>query len=231
MRFEAGMAVNSEDYPSLVAQAGPLNGQRWLLKGDVIVGRDDTCTVIVPNRQVSRYHARFVYLPQGIQLEDLGSKNGTHINGQEVIEPVMLQDGDIIQIAFAQQFLYLSSDSTIPLELPMGEDYTLAPVTRLLRLDKRSRRVWIGNEELLPPLSVSQYQLLELLSDNPGRVVSRAELVQAVWGKEDAVGISEQALDALVRRLRDRLSAINQKHQFLITVRGHGLRLDNPPFS
>jgi DNA-binding response OmpR family regulator len=143
----------------------------------------------------------------------------------------MLQDGDIIQIAFAQQFLYLSSDSTIPLELPMGEDYTSAPVNRLLRLDKRSRRVWIGNEELLPPLSVSQYQLLELLSDNPGRVVSRAELVQAVWGKEDAVGISEQALDALVRRLRDRLSAINPKHQFLITVRGHGLRLDNPPFS
>jgi len=223
------MAVNGEDYPSLVAQAGPLNGQRWLLKGDVIVGRDDTCTVIVPNRQVSRYHARFVYLPHGIQLEDLGSKNGTHINGQEVVEPVMLQDGDIIQIAFAQQFLYLSSDSTIPLELLIGEGNTSAPVTRLLRLDKRSRRVWIGNEELLPPLSVSQYQLLELLSDNPGRVVSRAELVQAVWGKEDAVGISEQALDALVRRLRDRLNAINQKHQFLITVRGHGLRLDNPP--
>ncbi|HEX9091340.1 MAG TPA: winged helix-turn-helix domain-containing protein, partial [Anaerolineales bacterium] len=95
---------------------------------------------------------------------------------------------------------------------------------------KRARRVWIGNEELLPPLSVSQYQLLEILSDNPGRVVSRSELVQAVWGQEDAVGISEQALDALVRRLRDRLAAINSEHQFLITVRGHGLRLDNPPF-
>jgi DNA-binding response OmpR family regulator len=99
----------------------------------------------------------------------------------------------------------------------------------MLRLDKRSRRVWIGKDELLPPLSVSQYQLLELLYENPGRVISRNELIQAVWGKEDAVGISEQALDALIRRLRERLAAINATHQFLITVRGHGLRLDNPP--
>jgi len=224
------MALNSEDFPSLVAQAGPLNGQRWMLNGNIIVGRDDSCQVVIQNRQVSRYHARFLSLPQGVQLEDLGSKNGTHINGQEVLEPVLLQDGDVIQIAYAQQFIYLNSDSTIPLELPAGEPGETIPVLRLLRLDKRARRVWIGNDELLPPLSVSQYQLLELLSDNPGRVVSRPELVQAVWGKEDAVGISEQALDALVRRLRDRLAAINPTHHFLITVRGHGLRMDNPPY-
>jgi len=224
------MALETEDFPSLIAQAGPLNGQRWILKGDVIVGRDDSCNVIIQNRQVSRYHARFVTLPHGVQLEDLGSKNGTHINGHEVVEPIILQDGDVIQIAFAQQFIYLSSDSTLPLELPPEKPTEIVPVSRLLRLDKRSRRVWIGDEELLPPLSVSQYQLLELLFDNPGRVVSRAELVQAVWGKEDAIGISEQALDALVRRLRDRLAAINSEHPFLITVRGHGLRMDNPPF-
>jgi DNA-binding response OmpR family regulator len=142
-----------------------------------------------------------------------------------LIEPITLQDGDVIQIAFAQQFLYLSSDSTLPLEISPHETNENILSPRMLRLDKRSRRVWIGNDELLPPLSVSQFQLLELLYDNPGRVVSRAELIQAVWGKED-----EQALDALVRRLRDRLAMTNSKQQFLITVRGHGLRLDNPPF-
>jgi hypothetical protein len=224
------MTRDSEEYPSLVAQTGPLSGQRWILKGEIFVGRDDACQVVIQNRQVSRYHARFVSLPHGVQLEDLGSKNGTHVNGHDVIEPMILQDGDVIQIAFAQQFLFLSSDSTLPLEVAPPEINTAIYGPRMLRLDKRSRRVWIGNDELLPPLSVSQYQLLELLYDNPGRVVSRAELIQAVWGKEDAVGISEQALDALVRRLRDRITTINSKHQFLITVRGHGLRLDNPPF-
>lgn len=224
------MALETEDFPSLIAQTGPLNGQRWTIKDDVIVGRDDSCNVVIQNRQVSRYHARFVNLPQGVQLEDLGSKNGTHINGHEVVEPVMLQDGDVIQIAYAQQFIYLSSDSTIPLELPSEKETGMSPTSRLLRLDKRSRRVWIGDDELLPPLSVSQYQLLELLYDNPERVISRSELVQVVWGKEDVVGISEQALDALIRRLRDRLAAINPEHQFLVTVRGHGLRLDNPHY-
>jgi hypothetical protein len=223
------MTLDNEDYPSLVAQAGPLNGLRWTLKGDIIIGRDDSCHVVIQNRQVSRYHAKFINLAHGIQLEDLGSKNGTHVNGQEITEPVILQDGDVIQIAFAQQFLYLSSDSTIPLEIHSSNINEVLAIPRLLRVDKRSRRVWIGSDELLPPLSVSQYQLLELLSDNPERVVTRAELIQAVWGKDDVIGISEQALDALIRRLRDRLASINSSHQFLITVRGHGLRLDNPP--
>lgn len=224
------MPLEADDYPTLIAQAGPLNGQRWILKGDFMVGRDESCNLVIQNRQVSRYHARFIPQSQGILLEDLGSKNGTHINGHEVVEPVILQDGDVIQIAYAQKFIYLSSDSTLPLELPPEKSEPVLPTIRMLRVDKRSRRVWIGNDELLPPLSVSQYQLLELLYDNPGRVVSRAELIQAVWGKENAIGISEQALDALVRRLRDRIAAINQNHSFLITVRGHGLRLDNPPF-
>ncbi len=224
------MALETEDFPSLFAQAGPLNGQRWVIKNDVIVGRDETCNVVIQNRQVSRYHARLINLQNGVQLEDLGSKNGTHINGREVVEPVMLQDGDVIQIAFAQQFIYLSSDSTIPLELPSVIPGEAVLTKRLLRLDKRSRRVWIGDEELVPPLSVSQYQLLELLYDNPDRVVSRSELIQAVWDQDDAVGVSEQALDALVRRLRDRLAGLKTEHGFLVTVRGHGLRLDNPPY-
>jgi pSer/pThr/pTyr-binding forkhead associated (FHA) protein len=222
------MVLETEDLPLLIAQTGPLNGQRWLLKGDVIIGRDESCTVVIQDRQVSRYHARFITQPRGVQLEDLGSKNGTHINGQPVIDPVVLQDGDVIQIALAQQFIYMSSDSTIPLDPARQKPAISGEAMLKLRLEKRSRRVWVGEVELLPPLSVSQYQLLEVLFNNPDRVVTRAELIQAVWGKEDAVGISEQALDALIRRLRDRLAEIDPAQQFLITVRGHGLRLDNP---
>ena len=50
----------------------------------------------------------------------------------------------------------------------------------------------------------------------------------AVWGDKEAVGVSEQALDALVRRLRDRLAATDARYNYLVTVRGYGLRLDNP---
>jgi DNA-binding response OmpR family regulator len=103
------------------------------------------------------------------------------------------------------------------------------PIARRLRLDSRSRRVWVNEQEALPPLSVSQYSLLELLYEAQGRVLSRKDLIEKVWGEEDAVGVSEQAFDALVRRLRDRLASVDPAHTYIVTIRGHGLRLDNPP--
>lgn len=164
----------------------------------------------------------------GATIEDLGSKNGTHLNGALVSEPELLKDGDMIQIAFAQQFIYLSSDATMPLE--MGTMEGISPVREgLLKLDKSSRQVWIGTEEVIPPLSASQFQLLELLYERQDRVVPRKEIISEIWGAENALDVSEQALDALVRRLRERLAAIDNLHPFIITVRGHGLRLDNPP--
>jgi hypothetical protein len=221
------MAKKGEEVPMLIAQAGVLNGQRWSVRGSLVIGRDPTCEIVIPDRQVSRRHARLSVTQDGIMLEDLGSKNGTHCNGIRVDEPVQLSDGDSVQVALAQLFTFLSSDATLPLE---GEDY-LERVSEagLLRLEKRSRRVWLGKEEVLPPLSVSQYKVLELLYDNQGHIVTRQQLIEAIWGEDQAIIVSEQALDALIRRLRDRLASIDPTHAFIATVRGHGLRLDNHP--
>lgn len=220
------MPQNSDEYPILTAQSGPLNGQRFPISSSLVIGREDTCDIVVPSRQVSRVHARLTHTAAGIELVDLDSKNGTHCNGKPIEEPVILQDGDVIQIALAQQFLYISSDATMPLDSEQMGSLLSRP--RRLRLENRSRRVWIGDEEVLPPLSVSQFSLLELLYERQGRVVERKELIENVWGEDHAVGVSEQALDALIRRLRDRLAAIDPTHTYIVTVRGHGLRLDNP---
>ncbi|HBF40900.1 MAG TPA: hypothetical protein DDW19_03760 [Anaerolineaceae bacterium] len=58
-------------------------------------------------------------------------------------------------------------------------------------------------------------------------MVQRDELISAIWEDESASGVSEQALDALIRRLRDRLAEVDPNHQYIVTVRGHGLRLEN----
>jgi hypothetical protein len=222
------MTPNSDETPVLVGYEGQLEGQRWILQNDLVLGRDAECDISIPNRQVSRRHARFSISPEGITLEDLNSKNGTHCNGQPVEEPVLLGDGDVIQIALAQKFVYLSADATLPLDVdehsPEGRK-----IPSRLHLDKRSRRVWIQQQEVLPPLSVSQFRLLEKLYRQNGLVVPRQDLVNAVWGEEDATGVTEQAIDALVRRLRDRLASVDSSHAYIVTVRGHGLRLDNPP--
>lgn len=224
------MEHNGEDIPVLVGQTGPLNGQRWMISETSIVGRDPNCDIPVPNRQVSRHHARLTLTSKGVLLEDLGSKNGTHHNGKIVTDPVLLKDGDVIQIALAQQFAFLSSDATLPLESIEIPGLVSKPVkNERLRLEKRSRRVWVADDEVLPPLSVSQFQLLELLYENEGRVVPRSLIIETIWGEQNAIEVSEQALDALVRRLRDRLAAVDPKHAYIITVRGHGLRLENYP--
>jgi hypothetical protein len=219
------MQQNGSEFPVLIGQEGPLNGQRWIIRETVMVGRDPACEIVIPDRQVSRYHARLMPAPEGIILEDLGSKNGTHCNGAVVQDPIVLQDGDTIQVAIVQHFVFLSSDATMPLESGGAPAIEL---TRRLHLETRSRRVWIGNQELTPPLSVQQFKLLQVLYEQSERVVSRQELIGSIWSDQEAEGVSEQALDALIRRLRDRLGTVDPGHDYIITIRGFGLRLDNP---
>jgi DNA-binding winged helix-turn-helix (wHTH) protein len=213
---------HDSEHPILVAQDGPLKGQRWVLSSTLMVGRDSTCEIIVQDRQVSRFHARITPTSEGVTIEDLGSKNGTNHNGVELSAPVMLQDGDVLGIALAQQFIFLTSDATMPLAeggIRSGR----------LIMDQKSRQVWVHQQQVTPPLSAQQFKLLWMLYEKQGQVISRSELVVAVWGEEQTAGVSDQALDALIRRLRDRLAVFDPIHQYIHTVRGHGMRLENPP--
>lgn len=212
------------EMPVLVAQTGPLNGQRWTINDSLMIGRDASCQIMIPDRSVSRFHVRVTRQEDGVLLEDLASKNGTYRNGVRISEPVLLLDSDVIQVAIVQHFVFLSSDATVPVD----ERTTAAlPAAGRLYLDERSRRVWIGQQELVPPLSAPQFRLIKALYDQQGEVVSRSDLILAVWDDEEAMGVSEQALDALVRRLRERLNSLDPDNEYIITVRGHGLRLEN----
>lgn len=217
--------MNGDDLPVIIGQTGPLNGQRWVIEKSIVIGRDADCDIVIPDRQVSRYHTRLTNQGDSVTLEDLASKNGTYYNGTTLEGVAHLHDGDLIQVALIQQFVFLSSDTTMPLEF---EPETTSQIRRGLTLDKRSRRVWIDHIEVMPSLSPPQFKLLEALFENQGKVVSRNDLIMSIWGEEEALGISDQALDALVRRLRDRLAEIDPDHSYITTIRGHGLRLDNP---
>ncbi|HEX7542356.1 MAG TPA: FHA domain-containing protein, partial [Anaerolineales bacterium] len=155
-----------DEAPLLIGQTGPLKGERWVLNKVLTIGREATCEVVIPDRQVSRFHARLTPTLEGIVLEDLGSKNGVHRNGTPVVGKVSLQDGDMVQIALAQQFLYLTSDATVPLS-------DFENTSGRLRLDVRSRSVWVDNQVIDPSLSALQFQVLRVLSDHEGQVVDR----------------------------------------------------------
>jgi hypothetical protein len=213
--------MTQQDMPMLVIYEGEREGQRWVIEQDrVTIGRGSDCDFVLPERQVSRYHVQIERDDGGYLLRDLGSKNGTCVNGQEVRDrPYRLKDGDEIQVALCVRMGFVGADATLPLEL--------TGPTRGLHIDQAARRVFVGGQELIPPLSVAQYRLLRLLLGREGEVVSRDAIVSAVWPEEEDAGVSEQAIDALVRRLRDRVAAIDPDHAYIVTVRGHGFRLDN----
>jgi DNA-binding winged helix-turn-helix (wHTH) protein len=220
------MSGTNYDHPVLFGQVGPLSGMRWTIDKPLTIGRDAECDIVIPDRQVSRYHARVSAVGNEVLLEDLSSKNGTYFNGDLLAGQATLKDGDVLQIALVQTFVFLSSDATMPMEPVIGAIEKRGHKETLV-LDERSRRVWINEQEVLPPLSVPQFRLLKLLYDNKGKVVSRQDLIATVWEDEEAMGVSDQALDALIRRLRDRLSSLNSGHEYIVTVRGYGLRLDD----
>lgn len=222
--------MESGEYPLLVVNEGQLAGRKWTLDSDrVVIGRGEDSDIILPERQVSRSHICIGRDAQGYFVEDLHSKNGTHVNGQPLTpgQRHYLQDGDEIQMALCVRLLFVGAEATLPLTLTRVPPAAAPAAQAGLRLDKAQRRVWVGGREIDPPLSLAQYRLLELLYEAGGRVVSRDEVIKTVWPEVASEGVSEQAIDALVRRLRDRLAELDRDHEYILTVRGHGFRLVN----
>jgi len=77
--------------------------------------------------------------------------------------------------------------------------------------------------------------VLLLLYQVEGSVVTREEIIQEVWPEADPAGVSESALNGLIKRLRQRLretpiQALGKEGalEYLEVLRGHGLRLSQP---
>lgn len=209
------------ELPILIMQDGEQVGQEWLLRRDeVSIGREDSNDIVLPDRRVSRVHAVIEREGDRYYIRDCGSKNGTFVNGDLLQGPVPLKDGDAIQIATGFTLTFVDAGATTPLFFE-GQ--------RGLVIDDDSRQVWLRGQELEPPLSTQQYRLLHLLYENSSKVVTREGIIRIVWPDAIGSGVSEQAIDALVRRLRDRLAEVDPDHQYVVTVRGHGFRLENTP--
>jgi pSer/pThr/pTyr-binding forkhead associated (FHA) protein len=81
----------------LVMRSGPSAGKVFPLeKPELFVGRDLNNDVVINDPEVSRRHARFFLQGNNYVLEDLGSTNGTFINGQRLAGPYPLHEGEAI---------------------------------------------------------------------------------------------------------------------------------------
>lgn len=81
------------------------------------------------------------------------------------------------------------------------------------------------NGELLST-TATEFRLLEYLARHPGRVFSRDQLLDAVWG--DARFVTPRSVDVYVRRIREKIESDPEEPQYLKTVRGAGYRFEMP---
>src|SRR5688500_9799220 len=122
-RTEPLTALRHRETAMLVLQRGSEAGRRWPVDRTrpLTIGRSEECDIVLPDRQVSRYHAQSTWGGERYQVENLGSNNGTHVNGQEVSDPTELGDGDEIQIALRFKLAFVDAGATAPLTLDGDE--------------------------------------------------------------------------------------------------------------
>ncbi len=109
--------------------------------------------------------------------------------------------------------------------LRRGADPELAPDTLEagpIRMDVERHIVTVDGTDVHLPLK--EFELLEMLLRNPGRVLTRGQLIDRVWGS-DYVG-DTKTLDVHVKRLRAKLEPDPAEPMVLVTVRGLGYKLD-----
>jgi pSer/pThr/pTyr-binding forkhead associated (FHA) protein len=81
-----------------VVSGGELANKEFVVGNEATIGRGQGCQVQLPDSMVSQLHARLFRDPKGLNIEDLGSTNGTYLNGRKVGGPARLKKGDRLRV-------------------------------------------------------------------------------------------------------------------------------------
>jgi len=115
------------DRPCVTVLTGNSSGNvHKLTHGSHVIGRKETCEVVITDDGISRRHAR-IRLEGGLAyIEDLQSRNGTYVNGRRVLAPTPLHDGDKIQVGRTTVLRYALQDA-------LDESFTDSLLSNALR--------------------------------------------------------------------------------------------------
>jgi hypothetical protein len=188
----------------------------------ISIGRDGANDIVIDHPLASRRHARLERADDGFIVRDLESTNGTFVNQERVEGVCSLHNQDQIIIADTV-IIFQDPEATVKGVLPPE---LLRAVREELRVDSRTKEVYIKGQALDPSLTVKEFQLLELLYVRRGQVISKDEIARQVWDYEV---FDYNAIDALVYRLRQRIEPDPTHPRYLVTQRGFGYKLVTSP--
>ena len=91
----------------LTMRSGPNPGTVYALDGELIsIGRDSSNEITVNDAEISRRHSRLSFQGGKYVLEDMGSTNGTFVNGQRLTGPRVLKSGEVVSLGEQIVFVY-----------------------------------------------------------------------------------------------------------------------------
>jgi len=181
------------------------------------LGRAVENEIVIVSKRASREHAHIRREGRKTFLDDLGSTNGTYLNGERVLGSVQLRDGD--QIAIGEVKFTFHDPDTTTRETPFPE-LEVNVEAGIVRLNRHAVQ-----------LSPKEFSLLVHLYENRGKVCSKDEIGRTVWSEYkqsspvDQSGIYDYQIENLIRRLRTKIEEDANSPVLLITVRGLGYKL------
>ena len=188
----------------------------------VIAGNSDAVDIKLENRFVSRRHFQVRFESDVFYISDLGSTNGTYLNGNKLNpnEEQILRDGDMVGLGVDEVLLFFSGpvgtvriDTAVIARANRGNDGDLV-------VDASSRDVWVRDKKL-PSLPRKEFDILERLFQNRSQAVSRDEIAAAGW-PERPDDVPNSDIDQYIRRLRRKLEENPSKPEIILTRVGYG---------
>ncbi len=145
--------ITGSVWPRLQVISGIDQGQEFKLQERTRMGRAQDNEIILNDPKVSRHHAVFNLESEGWFITDLGSANGTFINGQLIDEPYRLQSGDRIKVGDVELvYTEPTAEQPTPSAKPAYEAAEAAPATPVAPARKKGgvpKWLWIGCAVLL----------------------------------------------------------------------------------
>ena len=200
--------------PRLVIENGLNKGDEYVVRKPVtLIGRNESCDLIVSDPLVSRRHCQILWDGVYCTVEDLGSTNGTYVNGQPLTAVYALRPGDRLQVADVV-FNFADPQATL-----IGHKWPK------LNIEPAAKQVSVNGEVI--DLSAKEYALLLYLDEHSDRICSKEELSKAVW-PEYKGDVFDYQVESLIKRLRQKLEPETEEPHLVVTIRGRGYRLIKP---
>ncbi len=213
-RRPTSAAVRAAPVAKLVCTAGPRAGEEFpLTDGEVVVGRATDATISIPDTSVSRKHVLLQKVADGWAASDMGSGNGTLVNGEPIAEETVLRNGDIITIGDTELSFVEVDAGTDRRSLPVRRSPDLPVRPSSSRIPVRSSRS-VRMQAAVDPEAQKKRKKILLFGGVALAVVVTSLIGIKVWQRVQEN--QRLAIEVQAQKLRAQLGAIFQEGKNLV---------------